>query len=39
MFNMFNILAFLTIIHLPAESRIKQGIFLHVIPVRSIVPW
>ena len=39
---MFNItskyLAFLTIKHLQAESRIEQGIFLHVIFVRTIVP-
>ena len=33
-----NILAFLTINHLQAESRIQQGIFLHVIPVCVIVP-
>ena len=32
-----NILAFLTINHLKAESGIKQGIFLHVMPVLSIV--
>ena len=29
---------FLTINHLQAESRIKQGIFLYVIPARIIVP-
>ena len=33
-----NILAFLTINHLQADSYIWQGIFLHVIPVRIIVP-
>ena len=33
-----NILAFLTINHLQAESRIKQGIFLNVIPAHIIVP-
>ena len=33
-----NILAFLTINHLQTESWIQQGIFLHVIPVRIIVP-
>ena len=34
-----NILAFLTINHLQTESWIQQGIFLHVILVRIIVPW
>ena len=37
--KLHNILAFITINHLQAESHIKQGIFLHVIPVRIIVPW
>ena len=34
-----NILDFLTMRHLQTESRISQGIFLHVTPVRIIVPW
>ena len=34
-----NILAFLKINHLESESRILQGIFLHVILLRIIVPW
>ena len=34
-----NILASLTINHLQAESRIYQGIFLHIIPVRIIAPY
>ena len=33
-----NILALLTINHLQAEPRIQQEIFLHVIPVRIIIP-
>ena len=33
-----NILAFLTINHLQADSRIEQRIFLHVILVRIIIP-
>ena len=40
---MFNItskyLAFSTISHLQTESRIPQENFLHVVPVRIIVPW
>ena len=34
-----NILAFLTINHLQAESHRYQGIFIHVIPVNIIVLW
>ena len=34
-----NILAFLTINHLQAESRRYQGIFIYVIPVNIIVLW
>ena len=33
-----NIVAFLTINHLQVESHIQEGIFLHVIPGRKIVP-
>ena len=33
-----NILVFLTLNHLQADSGIQQGIFLHVIPVCVIVP-
>ena len=33
-----NFLSFLTINHLQAESCVWQGVFLHVLPVRIIVP-
>ena len=33
-----NILGFLTINNLQTDSRIQQGVLLHVIPVRIIVP-
>ena len=40
---MFNIISkyfsFFNNKHLQADSRIQQWIFLHVIPVRFIVPW
>ena len=37
--QLWNTLPFSKISHLQAEWCIEQGIFLHVIPVRIIVPW